>query len=182
MRPSGGRSRERGGSPLASVVEIVVIVCAALVLALLIQRFAVKSFWIPSGSMEPTLTQGDRVLVSRFSYWFSEPKPGDVVVFRPPSAPTEEYIKRVVAVGGDTVEVRDGRLIVDGVVRDEAYLKDAVMAGQFKPVTVPPGSFFVMGDNRNDSGDSRMFGPVAGTAILGKAFFTYWPLNRLHTL
>ena len=168
-----------GSSLLRSLLEIVVIVAAAFVLALLIQQFVVKPFSIPSESMQPTLTDGDRVLVARFVYRFGDPKPGDVIVFHPPTSPKEEYIKRVVAVGGDRVSVHDGKLWINGKAMDESYINEKVMLGTFPEITVPQGSVFAMGDNRNNSGDSRVFGPVPKSSILGKAFFLYWPLGRI---
>lgn len=164
---------------LHSLIEIVVIVAAAFVLALLIQQFVVKPFSIPSESMQPTLTKGDRVLVARFLYRFGDPKPGDVIVFHPPTSPKEEYIKRVVAVGGDRVSVHDGKLWINGEAMDEPYINEKPMIGTFPEITVPEGSVFAMGDNRNNSGDSRVFGPVPKSSILGKAFFLYWPLARI---
>jgi signal peptidase I len=168
-----------GASLVRSVIEIVLIVGAALVLALLIQQFIVKPFSIPSGSMEPTLVQGDRILVARFAYRFGDPKPGDVVVFDPPTSSKEEYVKRVVAVAGDTVAVHDGKLYVNGEPMTEPYLKDTNLAGTFEEITVPKDMVFVMGDNRNNSADSRVFGPVPKSSILGRAFAIYWPLNRI---
>jgi signal peptidase I len=164
---------------LRSLVEIVVIVAAAFVLALLIQQFVVKPFSIPSQSMEPTLTNGDRVLVARFSYRFGAPKRGDIIVFHPPTSPKEEYIKRVVGLAGDRVAVHDGKLWINGEAQDEPYIKETPMVGTFPEVTVPEGAVFAMGDNRNNSGDSRFFGPVPLSSILGKAFFLYWPLARI---
>lgn len=171
--------RERGSSLLSSLVEVVIIVGTAFILALLIQQFVVKPFYIPSESMENTLLKGNRVLVNRFVYRFSDPKPGDVVVFHPPSSPKEDYIKRVVAVAGDTVEVRDGRLYVNGVAQNEPYLKQQFIEGAFPETKVPPGKFWAMGDNRNQSGDSRVFGAVEVDKILGKAFMIYWPVTRI---
>lgn len=168
-----------GSSLLRSLLEIVVIVVAAFVLALLIQQFVVKPFSIPSESMQPTLTKGDRVLVARFAYRVGDPKAGDVIVFHPPTSPKEEYIKRVVAVGGDRVSVQDGKLWINGKAMDEPYLNEQDMLGTFPEITVPEGSVFAMGDNRNNSGDSRVFGPVPTSSILGKAFFLYWPLARI---
>jgi len=171
--------REQGSSLVSSLVEVVIIVGTAFILALLIQQFVVKPFYIPSESMENTLLKGDRVLVNRFIYRFTEPKPGDVVVFHPPSSPKEDYIKRVVAVAGDTVEVRDGKLYVNGVAKDEPYLKEQFIEGDYPEEKVPPDSFWAMGDNRNQSGDSRVFGPVELNKILGKAFMIYWPVTKI---
>jgi len=174
--------RQDGSSLLGSLLEVVLIVGAAFVLALLIQQFVVKPFYIPSPSMNPTLVRGDRVLVSRFAFYFEEPKPGDVIVFHPPIAPEEDYIKRVVAVEGDTVAVHDGQLYIDGEAQEEPYVESPVINGNFEQEKVPPGRVFVMGDNRNNSGDSRVFGPVEKKAILGKAFLIYWPLDKISWL
>jgi len=170
---------QTGSSLLGSLVEVVLIVGAAFILALIIQQFVVKPFYIPSESMEPTLVKGDRVLVNRFEYRFTDPKPGDVVVFHPPISPDEDYIKRVVAVGGDTVEVKDGSLYVNGVAQVEPYLKQPFIEGTFPQETVPEGYIFAMGDNRNRSGDSRVFGPVKLDAILGQGFLVYWPPGKI---
>jgi signal peptidase I len=173
------RGREGGSTLLGSLVEVVLIVGAAFILALLIQQFIVKPFYIPSESMEPTLVEGDRVLVNRFIYRFRDPERGDVVVFHPPTAPDEDYIKRVVAVSGDSVEVKDGKLYVNGEPQDEPYLAEAFIQGTFPAETVPDGYVFAMGDNRNRSGDSRVFGPVGLDAILGEGFLIYWPLGKI---
>lgn len=170
-----------GGSFLGSVGEILLIVVAAFLLALIIQRFAVKPFAIPSESMEPTLLKGDRVLVNRLAYRFGDPKRGDIVVFRPPLG-HEDYIKRIVAIEGDTVAVHKGKLYINGIPQEEPYLKEPLIEGDFDETTVPEDAVFVMGDNRNNSGDSRVFGSVARSAIVGKAFARYWPLSRLGRL
>lgn len=178
MRKRARRS-QAGSSLLGSLLEVVLIVGAAFVLALLIQQFVVKPFYIPSESMEPTLVKGDRVLVNRFVYRFREPERGDVIVFHPPIAPDEDYIKRVAAVGGDTVAVKDGRLFVNGEPQEEPYLKESYIEGAFPEETVPEGYVFAMGDNRNRSGDSRVFGPVRLQSILGEGFLIYWPPGKI---
>lgn len=170
---------QQGSTLLGSLAEVVLIVGAAFILALLIQQFVVKPFFIPSPSMVPTLMEGDRVLVNRFVYRWDAPERGDIVVFHPPIDPDVDYIKRVVAVGGDTVEVRDGRLVVNGKLLEEPYLNDGRMEGVYPPDKVPEDHVFVMGDNRNASGDSRIWGPVHEKALLGKAILIYWPLDRL---
>ncbi len=172
-------TQESGSSLLGSLLEVVFIVGAAFILALLIQQFVVKPFYIPSESMEPTLERGDRVLVSRFVYWFREPQRGDVIVFHPPIAPEEDYIKRVVAVGGDHVEVKDGDLYVNGEAQVEPYLKEDLIEGAFPEEVIPDGFVFAMGDNRNRSGDSRVFGPVKLDSIIGDGFLVYWPPGKI---
>jgi signal peptidase I len=165
------------------VIEVVVIVAAAFILALLVQQFVVKPFAIPSPSMENTLREGDRVLVNRLVYHFREPHRGDVIVFHPPGQVSKDpFIKRVVAVGNDTIAVHDGQLWLNGVAQDEAYLKEAIIEGDFPETKIPVGDVWAMGDNRNNSGDSRVFGPVPLSSIIGEAFAVYWPINRIKGL
>lgn len=162
------------------VVEVVVIVAAAFVLALLIQQFILKPYVIPSPSMEPTLVEGDRVLVNRLAYHFRDPERGDIVVFAPPGyVDSEPFIKRVVAVGGDTVSVHNGKLWVNGAAQDEHYLKEQRILDDYPEIAIAPGYVWAMGDNRNNSGDSRVFGPVSEDAIIGVAFVIYWPPGDL---
>jgi signal peptidase I len=165
------------------IVEVAVIVAAAFVLAFLIQQFVVKPFAIPSPSMEPTLVEGDRVLVNRLTLHFRSPHRGDVIVFHPPGGEgSEPFIKRVVAVGGDTVSVRNGVLWVNGVAQDEPFIKEYPIVEDFPEKTIDSGYVWAMGDNRNNSGDSRVFGPVNEDEIIGVAFAVYWPLNHLRGL
>lgn len=161
-------------------VELVVIIAAAFILALLLQHFVVKPFAIPSPSMEPTLLEGDRVLVYRLAYRFHPPARGDIIVFHPPGRDgSDPFIKRVVAIAGDTVAVHDGLLWVNGVPLEEPYLKEHPILGDFPETRIEPGFLWAMGDNRNNSGDSRVFGPVSVDLIMGKAFAIYWPPSRL---
>jgi signal peptidase I len=167
----------------------------ALVLALLIRSFAVQAFKIPSGSMLPTLQVGDHILVSKLIYGIrlpvlgtlliplSTPQRGDVVVFVYPVDPSKDFIKRVVAVGGDVVHIRDKHVYINGVPwRDaHAYFADGDERGHgssprdnYGPITVPPHHIFVMGDNRDHSYDSRFWGFVDLDDVKGKAFMIYW--------
>jgi signal peptidase I len=171
---------KKRSSGLRWIIEVVVIVAAAFVLALLIQQFIIKPYVIPSPSMEPTLVEGDRVLVNRLAYDFRDPERGDVIVFDPPGyEDSEPFIKRVVAVGGDTVSIHNGALWVNRAAQDEPYLKEYPILGDFPEVTIEPGYIWAMGDNRNNSGDSRVFGPVSKDAIIGVAFAIYWPPGDL---
>ncbi|MGB9699477.1 MAG: signal peptidase I [Thermodesulfobacteriota bacterium] len=174
----------------------------ALVLALLIRTFVVQAFKIPSGSMEPTLEIGDHILVNKFIYGIKipftsirlfpleKPKRGDVVVFIYPLDPSKDFIKRVVAVEGDTVQIVNKKLIINGVeVPDpHAVYKDDTVFPQevqkrdnFGPVTVPKGCLFVLGDNRDRSLDSRFWGFVPIEDLRGKAFIIYWSWNSQET-
>ena len=206
------RTERKGGR--GSFVELVVIVAAALGLALGIQAFLVKPFRIPSESMEPTLDVGQRVLVDRVGYRFGNPDRGDIVVFKPPEGadrnacgvshgqssacprPTRQrsdtnFIKRVVAVGGDRVRVVRGRVFVRpaGLKRfrrepaSRPIHPDAScgICNLPEAITIPKGHFFMMGDNRGESADSREWGPVPKKWMIGKAFATYWPPGRIGT-
>jgi signal peptidase I len=186
---------------------LAVIVALALGLALAIQAWVIKPYQIPSGSMEPTLDIGQRVLVNRFLYHFKDPQIGDIVVFHPPAGadngtecgvpagpheacpkPTEgessqNFIKRIVAGPGDTLAVEDGHPVVNGVEdKDEPYINPCGGGAQCnlsKPITIPPDMYFMMGDNRGASDDSRFWGPVPKEWIIGEAFATYWPPDRI---
>jgi signal peptidase I len=174
----------RRDNTLRWILEVVAIVAAAFLLALLIQQFVLKPYVIPSPSMERTLVHGDRVLVNRLAYRFRDPKSGDVIVFHPPGADpdSEPFIKRVVAVGGDTVSVHNGVLWVNGVAQDEPYVKEYPILDDYPEITIAPGYIWAMGDNRNNSGDSRVFGPVSEDSIVGEAFCIYWPLGHIDGL
>ncbi len=159
------------------------VLLAAVTLALLMRTFLIAAFYIPSESMEPVLEIGDRLLVSKLSYRIGDPDPGDIVVFRTPEAmrhpQTSELVKRVVAVGGQTIEAEGGQLIVDGVPVPEDYLPADTYTSSFTQQLIPAGYVFVMGDNRLSSQDSRFFGPIPENEIVGRAFARFWPPTRL---
>lgn len=198
-----------------TILEVILTIGAALLLAFLVQQFLVKPFKIPSGSMENTLHCGDRVLVDRLSWRFSDPARGDVVVFNPPAAVGEDgsadpsmvagengisarpgddgtrevtkadtnYIKRIIGLPGDTVEVRKHRAYVDGRKLDEPYLRPieddgSSGTGDWGPFEVPKGTYLMLGDHRDNSADGRVFGFVPRSFLLGKAFMVYWPPAR----
>jgi signal peptidase I len=182
-------------------LEYAAIVVVAVLVALAIQAWLLKPYRIPSGSMLDTLRPGDRVLVNRAVYHLRDPQRGDVIVFRYPQDPDVVFIKRVVGAPGDLLEVRDGHLYVNGRGVAEPYVHrtkgradptvaQAAIAGSTmhdpwslaEPYRVPAGNYFVMGDNRTDSDDSRDWGTVPRTAIVGEGLATYWPLSRLRAL
>jgi signal peptidase I len=200
------------GKPLPGyLLELVLIVGVALGLALMIQAFIVKPYRIPSGSMLPTLHVNQRVLVNRIGSDFSSPKIGDIVVFHPPQHPSScadptegdpgsdpaaaracdvaqarpssvTFIKRVVGLPGDRLQIVDGHVIRNGVREKDPYITPCVgdTACNFPlTITVPRGDYYMMGDNRPDSEDSRYWGPVPKAWIIGTAFFTYWPPDRV---
>lgn len=170
-------------SILRDLLEWAAVLVFAVAVALFLRAFVLQSFWIESGSMERTLEVRDRVVVNRLSYRFGDPSNGDIVVFdRPddlagPSA-TKDLIKRIIGIGGDTVEGRDGVVYLNGLLLDEPYLQPEVYTTDFGPVDVPDGELWLMGDNRERSSDSRSFGPVSTDHVVGRAFFRFWPLGR----
>jgi signal peptidase I len=209
MRPRLKPSKPQ--STQGALIELVVIVALALGLALGIQAFIVKPYQIPSASMEPTLDIGQRVLVNRFLYHFKDPHIGDIVVFHPPTGaesgggecgvakpagaacPTPSsskagvnFIKRIVAGPGDTLSVKDGHPVVNGVEKTDEPFINPCGAGSAcnlpTTITIPADHYFMMGDNRGESDDSRFWGPVPKSWIIGKAFATYWPPKRIGIL
>jgi signal peptidase I len=172
--------KKKGGG----IVEYVVILVVSFALVFgFVRPFVVEAFWIPSGSMIPTLQINDRVLVNKFIYRFTEPERGDVVVFQSVDDPDTELIKRVVAIPGDRISVRSGRLIVNGERQREPFTnKKFPDRSFFAPTTIPKGHVFVMGDNRANSQDSRVFGPLPKKNIEGEAFLRFWPLDRIGLL
>ena len=184
--------------------ELPFLLLAALVVAVLIKTFVIQPFYIPSGSMIPTLLVDDRVMVSKLSYSLGEPERGDVVVFENPYAPddvsesipekvvratlealgirtsaNDDLIKRIIALGGETIEIRDNQIFIDGQVLDEPYLRDGVVMTDFGPRRLAADELFVMGDNRNESSDGRVFGPIPAEDVIGEAVIRIWPLDRL---
>jgi signal peptidase I len=181
------------------VLELLLILAAALGLWYVTNGWIVKPYRIPSSSMEPTLQIGDRVLVSRFTYRLHDPRRGDIIVFHPPgtgdqaipNAKTEAgvyFIKRIIGLPGETIEGRNHRVLICTAPNvgcrplDEPYLHQPAAATDFGPVRIPQGRYFVMGDNRRISDDSRIWGTLPRSYIIGEAFATYWPLDRLGTL
>jgi signal peptidase I len=186
MAKSGKRASGR-----RTILEYVVLAAVAVAVALIVQAFLVKPYRIPSVSMEDTLRIGDRVLVDRISWRVSQPRRGDVVVFHSP-VDGLVLIKRIVGMPGDEVSLRDGAVYINGRRLDEPYVR--MVDGKAEPTepfsngrpwslkspyTVPAGAYFVMGDNRTNSGDSREIGPVPRADMVGHAFARYWPPGRI---
>ena len=178
-------------TPLQTIFEYVKIIAAALLIAFVIRTFIIQPYIIPSGSMLNTLQIGDRLFVSKFSYGIhlpfiekelislGEPKHGDIIVFPFPNDKSVDYIKRVVGVPGDVIEVRNKQLYRNNIAVEESYIihddpYPAARRDNMKPLTVPPGKVFVMGDNRDHSEDSRFWGFVDKDTIHGRAIVIYW--------
>jgi signal peptidase I len=164
-------------------IEWGAILVVAVVAAILIRSFVVQPFFIPSGSMEPTLKIGDRVLVNKLSYDVHSVHRGDVVVFNKPandySPGVKDLIKRVIGLPGETITAQNGEVDINGRPLHESWLARGTFTQNFGPVVIPPGRYFMMGDNRGDSADSRVFGPVSSHLFIGRAFALVWPLSRL---
>lgn len=186
-----------------AIGEVPVLLVLAGVIAFVVKTFVAQAFYIPSESMTPQLAVNDRVVVSKISYRLHEPRRGDIVVFDNPSEvgngsgngsnfvvrffrgigeavgvvqpSTEEFIKRVVALPGETVEAKDGRVYIDGRLLEEPYLRPEAVTADFAPRTIPPDRLWVMGDNRSNSADSRVFGPIERGSVVGRTVFRVWP-------
>lgn len=165
-----------------NALEWAVVLVGAVLVALVLRAALFQAFWIPSESMETTLLINDRVLVNKLSYKLHDVHRGDVVVFvRREDEPGQyrDLIKRVIGLPGDTVQARDNVVSVNGATMVEPYLDPGVTTSDFGPVVVPEDQIFVMGDNRNDSYDSRNFGTIEEDRIVGRAFVLFWPVNRV---
>jgi signal peptidase I len=179
--PSGSKWGELWRSQRDNILTIVV----AILLALVIRSFVAESRYIPSPSMLPTLYPGDRIVVEKLSYRIRDPQPQDVVVFYPPEQlqlagfPGDQaFIKRVIAVEGQTVQVHQGRVYVDQALLNEPYIAEPP-AYEMAAIKVPAGMLFVMGDNRNNSNDSHVWGFLPKTNVIGRANIRFWPPGQL---
>jgi signal peptidase I len=205
-RPAAREHTRERSTASRTLRELPVLFVVALTIAFLVKTFLAQAFYIPSGSMLPQLQLYDRVVVSKLAYKLHDPHRGDIVVFDAPSArfgrqapdrgpvgnvlhyigervgvvqpSTDEFIKRVVALPGETVEGRDGRVVVDGRLLEEPYLEAGMVTSTFAPVKVPEGMLWVMGDNRRNSADSRVFGPIKQDTVVGRAVVRVWPPSR----
>ncbi|HLA66833.1 MAG TPA: signal peptidase I [Acidimicrobiia bacterium] len=202
LRATAQEQGEKADAVRSFWKELPFLIVVALVVAVIIKTFLIQAFFIPSASMHDTLLEGDRVMVNKLAYRFGEPHRGDVIVFDSPlvahdqtesflgrvvrnvgealglSTPESALIKRVIALGGETIEIKGNRIYIDGVAIDEPYLTRPVNMDAFGPLTIPQGYVFVMGDNRNQSEDGRVFGPIPDSDIIGRAFVRVWPPGR----
>jgi signal peptidase I len=195
MPPSTAAARRRRLSPLSPFAfirspwwrENIESLVWAVALALAIRTFIVAPFKIPSGSMRTTLLEGDRILVNKFIYHFRPPRRGDIIVFRYPEDPKRSFIKRLVAMGGETVEIRDGKVLVngdplEGVFRATTYYNQGAYGQEGQVIEVPEDSLYVLGDNSSSSHDSRFWGFVSRRVVVGQAMCIFWPITRWRVL
>lgn len=180
---SNDNSPQKAENPFVDGIKTIGL---SIILALGIRTFVAEARWIPSGSMEPTLQIDDRLIVDKVGYHFHSPQRGDIVVFSPTDTLKEQkfkdaFIKRVIGLPGDRVEVKGGKVYVNNVALREKYIRDQPQY-QWGPVTVPNNSYLVLGDNRNNSYDSHYWGFVPRDRIIGRAIVRFWPPNRIGEL
>jgi signal peptidase I len=164
------------------VRELLETIILAVVLAFILRGFVAETFIVDGYSMEPSLHNGERLLVNKLAYRLGEPERGDIVVFRFPLDPSRDFIKRVIGLPGDEIEVRGNRVFVNGQPLSEDYILPDQDPVSFPNLRVPAGELFVMGDNRGNSDDSRIFGPVKIDLVKGQAMFVYWPFSNFRIL
>lgn len=164
--------------PIRAFARVTVLV---VLLSCMMLIFGTRGFYVYGSCMEPNLKTGERVLASRIPYWFAEPQRGDVVIFKYPGDITKNYVKRVIGLPGDWVQIQDGRLYVNGVALNEPY-KELASHGDYGPERVRDGNLFVLGDNRDQSNDSRYWGELPMANIEARALVRYWPPARWHMI
>ena len=184
---SGQHAENKGTSILWSFAKILFAVALVLGLSWLLRTYVFQAYEIPSGSMERTIMTDDMVFAEKVSYYFRDPEQGDIVTFEDPEVSNRTLIKRVIAVGGQTVDINDedGLVYVDGEALDEDYVTGpsyTLDSDISYPYTVPDGYIWVMGDNRTNSQDSRYFGAVSVDSVTARATFIYWPIDEIGVL
>ncbi|MEF9841379.1 MAG: signal peptidase I [Raoultibacter sp.] len=187
---SGQHANSKTSSCLGTIIRSVVLIALVIVATFALRTYVVTPYEIPSGSMETTIMTGDKVFSEKISYYLHSPQAGDIVTFPSPEIAGQVLIKRCIATGGQTVDLVDGSVVVDGVVLAEPYtnglpsipLTPAADVSITYPYTIPEGDIWVMGDNRTNSADSRYFGPIKAASVLGRGCFTYWPFNHFGVL
>lgn len=167
-------------------VEPVII---AAILALIIRTFIVQAFKIPTGSMRPTLIEGDRILVNKFIYKFKQPERGDVIVFVSPEDKKKDFIKRLVGLSGEGIQISNGTLLVnkkavdpESVIKERYYYNRGDFGAEGQSIIVPDDAYYVLGDNSISSRDSRYWGFMPKKYLIGKAFLIYWPITRIRLI
>ena len=186
---SGQHAKQNEPGLCGSVLSFFLMVAIVFVAAWLLRTFVVAPYKIPSASMENTIMVSDKLFAEKVSYYFRGPNPGEIVTFKDPEVEGRTLIKRCIAVAGQTVDLQDGAVYVDGQRLDEPYtngqasepLKTAPGVEINYPYTIPEGTIWVMGDNRANSSDSRYFGPIPIENVTGHAIVIYWPVNRVGT-
>jgi signal peptidase I len=167
-----------------ALIEWTAIIIIAVLVSFLMRTYAFQTFYIPSGSMEPTLQIGDRIIVNKLAVTWGTINIGDIVVFKAPPAedcgePVTDLVKRVIGIPGDSLRSKGNTIFVNNQPLVEKWTHTEPLGGAITPITLKPNQYFMMGDNHSDSCDSRMWGPVPRSDIIGKAFVRIWPLSRI---
>jgi signal peptidase I len=193
----GGADPGEGEGPAAprrrgwqTAIEWVAVLVVALIVAFLVRTFVVQTYYIPSPSMEPTLQVGDHILVLKAAYRFTSPAIGDIIVFKAPPAEhqacedpqVQDLVKRIIAVPNDTIYSKGNLIFVNGKLLKQPWSHTATLGQRIPTQTIPPNQFYVMGDNRPESCDSRVWGTVPRANIIGKAIFVFWPPSHIKPL
>jgi len=182
---AGEHADPKSPSILRTFLSLIILLALAVGLSWLLREYVVQPYEIPSGSMETTIMTDDKLFSEKISYYFNDIKAGDIVTFQDTEIPGRILIKRVIATGGQTVDLIDGYVYIDGVQLEESYVNgersdplSATLTEISYPYTIPQGYLWVMGDHRTNSKDSRYFGAITESSVTGKAWLTYWPFNR----
>ncbi|MEE0510795.1 MAG: signal peptidase I [Peptococcaceae bacterium] len=167
--------------------EYLLPIIIALAIVVVLRMFVIGMYYVPTGSMIPTLQIDDKVIATKISYQLHEPERGDVVVFKYPvneeqGLKTVVYVKRLIGLPGETLEIKNNTVYINGTPLEEDYVNSNTNMPDFGPVTIPEGEYFMMGDNRNDSSDSRIWGTVKEEYLIAKAQFIYWPFDHMGRL
>jgi signal peptidase I len=162
---------------MRTILRDIAITLAIALVIFLVLRATVQAYKVIETCMEPGYVEGEWLLASKATYWFHEPERGDVIILEPPIDIDEVYIKRLIALPGDTVEIKDGLVYVDGIALEEPYIKEAPTY-TFPPTELGDDEYFVLGDNRNNANDSHTGWTITRDDIIGKAWFTYWPVSE----
>ncbi len=182
-----GRHRSKSEMRTRVIIEWVAVALGALLLAFVVRTYVVQTFFIPSASMEPTLQVGDRIIVSKLSYTFHAVHRGDIIVFHaPPKESTvcadpevKDLVKRVIGLPGETISSRGNQVLIDGKPLAQPWFPAVPLGPAIPRQVIPKDQYFVMGDNRSNSCDSRMWGTLPGGNIIGHVVFRVWPLSRI---
>ncbi|MFZ5596298.1 MAG: signal peptidase I [Bacillota bacterium] len=182
-RPAPLEDTGKKPGPAGKILYAVEVILGIAMLALILSMvFVFRFFYVPTGSMEPTLKANDRIVVNMMGYKYREPRRGDIVVFKYPLNKNRDYVKRLIGMPGEEVEIKNSKVFINGKELKEDYLPPGVQCRNYGPVTVPENNYLMLGDNRANSEDSRMWGTLPRELVMGKAVMIFWPRDRITSL